>query len=105
MIRRPPRSTLFPYTTLFRSFPARGQRRFEIKADSVDPDQVAREKLRNDPARVVKRNETVKGARIRRQRYDKVPPGGSGEVRSHKVICGTGGWRLRWHGDAATIET
>src|SRR3712207_7792493 len=23
MIRRPPRSTLFPYTTLFRSFPAR----------------------------------------------------------------------------------
>src|SRR5256885_8629102 len=28
MIRRPPRSTLFPYTTLFRSLPAvRGQRR------------------------------------------------------------------------------
>src|SRR2546425_8717182 len=24
MIRRPPRSTLFPYTTLFRSLPARG---------------------------------------------------------------------------------
>src|SRR2546430_3962771 len=24
MIRRPPRSTLFPYTTLFRSHPARG---------------------------------------------------------------------------------
>src|SRR3712207_9266277 len=27
MIRRPPRSTLFPYTTLFRSRPARGRRR------------------------------------------------------------------------------
>src|SRR2546427_7105056 len=27
MIRRPPRSTLFPYTTLFRSLPARGRRR------------------------------------------------------------------------------
>src|SRR2546422_2145160 len=26
MIRRPPRSTLFPYTTLFRSLPARWQR-------------------------------------------------------------------------------
>src|SRR5256885_3406049 len=26
MIRRPPRSTLFPYTTLFRSLPARAQR-------------------------------------------------------------------------------
>src|SRR3989441_6726745 len=27
MIRRPPRSTLFPYTTLFRSFPSRPARR------------------------------------------------------------------------------
>src|SRR2546426_9312464 len=27
MIRRPPRSTLFPYTTLFRSAPAAGDRR------------------------------------------------------------------------------
>src|SRR3712207_7953101 len=27
MIRRPPRSTLFPYTTLFRSAPRRGDRR------------------------------------------------------------------------------
>src|SRR2546425_2855548 len=27
MIRRPPRSTLFPYTTLFRSSATRGQRR------------------------------------------------------------------------------
>src|SRR3712207_6856074 len=26
MIRRPPRSTLFPYTTLFRSAPGRGRR-------------------------------------------------------------------------------
>src|SRR3712207_7127362 len=26
MIRRPPRSTLFPYTTLFRSWPARAAR-------------------------------------------------------------------------------
>src|SRR3712207_8696215 len=25
MIRRPPRSTLFPYTTLFRSYPLRGE--------------------------------------------------------------------------------
>src|SRR3989441_1629788 len=27
MIRRPPRSTLFPYTTLFRSLPRRARRR------------------------------------------------------------------------------
>src|SRR6202166_3234950 len=33
MIRRPPRSTLFPYTTLFRSSPSFGP---EIEADDVD---------------------------------------------------------------------
>src|SRR2546430_4049319 len=38
MIRRPPRSTLFPYTTLFRSLPARlllfhpGERALELEA-------------------------------------------------------------------------
>src|SRR3712207_8994110 len=31
MIRRPPRSTLFPYTTLFRSELARGGRRMRFK--------------------------------------------------------------------------
>src|SRR2546430_2829226 len=30
MIRRPPRSTLFPYTTLFRSFLREGQRRRDV---------------------------------------------------------------------------
>src|SRR2546429_4574704 len=29
MIRRPPRSTLFPYTTLFRSVPAEGGPRYQ----------------------------------------------------------------------------
>src|SRR5258707_11113181 len=32
MIRRPPRSTLFPYTTLFRSGVARGQREAVFRA-------------------------------------------------------------------------
>src|SRR3712207_8535214 len=32
MIRRPPRSTLFPYTTLFRSAPAAGGRRLTVPA-------------------------------------------------------------------------
>src|SRR2546430_9576196 len=30
MIRRPPRSTLFPYTTLFRSKPSQGERAFSM---------------------------------------------------------------------------
>src|SRR5688572_30943782 len=33
MIRRPPRSTLFPYTTLFRSPPGRGRHRGSGRAD------------------------------------------------------------------------
>src|SRR2546427_6877462 len=52
MIRRPPRSTLFPYTTLFRSFPLsscsrshssscfrrrRGQRSIRISSSRPDP--------------------------------------------------------------------
>src|SRR5256885_8929981 len=32
MIRRPPRSTLFPYTTLFRSWASRFSRRFSDRA-------------------------------------------------------------------------
>src|SRR2546430_12431363 len=37
MIRRPPRSTLFPYTTLFRSLMGQQRRQFspEFKADAV----------------------------------------------------------------------
>src|SRR3712207_7329101 len=35
MIRRPPRSTLFPYTTLFRSDGGRGRVRAERIADSL----------------------------------------------------------------------
>src|SRR5260221_9761265 len=35
MIRRPPRSTLFPYTTLFRSFKNNRQRRIGCKWDAT----------------------------------------------------------------------
>src|SRR2546430_4463251 len=34
MIRRPPRSTLFPYTTLFRSWPPAGGRRIVFLLDA-----------------------------------------------------------------------
>src|SRR5574341_2560324 len=37
MIRRPPRSTLFPYTTLFRSAPTNGFARFEDWARTPRP--------------------------------------------------------------------
>src|SRR5688572_31780960 len=37
MIRRPPRSTLFPYTTLFRSFSAQGPKDGELVFVSGQP--------------------------------------------------------------------
>src|SRR5256885_3113847 len=51
MIRRPPRSTLFPYTTLFRSEPAAGREPADhglrhcpaarVVRDGVEPDRIA----------------------------------------------------------------
>src|SRR2546430_17623805 len=52
MIRRPPRSTLFPYTTLFRS----GEARVAVDRDVVvvvDPDQLAELQVPGERARLV----------------------------------------------------
>src|SRR2546425_3485958 len=48
MIRRPPRSTLFPYTTLFRSHPdvAVGQDDHVVPGTLVDVDDVAQFRIR-----------------------------------------------------------
>src|SRR5687767_15627753 len=40
MLRRPPRSTLFPYTTLFRSLVGAGARFFVLDSRSFDPRQL-----------------------------------------------------------------
>src|SRR5258707_7152721 len=45
MIRRPPRSTLFPYTTLFRSHPARGRDR---RRHGLRPDGQSRRRSRSE---------------------------------------------------------
>src|SRR3712207_8109613 len=45
MIRRPPRSTLFPYTTLFRSFPSLTALRTAY-ADGLSPEAVLAESYR-----------------------------------------------------------
>src|SRR5258707_8122618 len=42
MIRRPPRSTLFPYTTLFRSLCGRERRELEIDRQGADRPQTLR---------------------------------------------------------------
>src|SRR3712207_8788459 len=57
MIRRPPRSTLFPYTTLFRSLPApvgvarQPRRHRRPRPRAVAPPRPARPPVRQDPAR------------------------------------------------------
>src|SRR2546421_7610439 len=44
MIRRPPRSTLFPYTTLFRSRPPRAGSSRPVRLDGIRRPQVARDR-------------------------------------------------------------
>src|SRR3712207_7574672 len=46
MIRRPPRSTLFPYTTLFRSV---GRFDFVMANPPFNVDKVDKEKIKDDP--------------------------------------------------------
>src|SRR2546430_10204866 len=47
MIRRPPRSTLFPYTTLFRSF---ADLRFAEAVRAIGPRLLVAERLEKEPA-------------------------------------------------------
>src|SRR3712207_8409167 len=42
MIRRPPRSTLFPYTTLFRSATKTGRDHLELAGERIDMERGAR---------------------------------------------------------------
>src|SRR2546429_6069954 len=64
MIRRPPRSTLFPYTTLFRSAPA-DPSGFRLDVETGDPPFKSRPRRRIafQHARVVSRNDMFAGDR------------------------------------------
>src|SRR5256885_9620809 len=67
MIRRPPRSTLFPYTTLFRSHEAVAQRRASA-APRVAVHDVARGTRRVEPPPVGAEREAEERARLREDR-------------------------------------
>src|SRR3712207_8412162 len=71
MIRRPPRSTLFPYTTLFRSVP--GISDMTTSIESGPPPTPARPGRR---CRVLRRRRTVPGAAVR-------PHGGAPRSEEH----------------------
>src|SRR5256885_11407788 len=70
MIRRPPRSTLFPYTTLFRSPRGRQLHRRGIEGRGAEPSDVVREYQRNPGGRgrggERPRHRDVQGARDRK---------------------------------------
>src|SRR5256885_15377690 len=96
MIRRPPRSTLFPYTTLFRSQEEHDRRDEVLNADhlvvGVDPEVVA------PGARPVTR--VVFGARrvpegVIRPVVERADPGEEAERRGHEQ---------RYENDRRTVE-
>src|SRR5256885_14009292 len=71
MIRRPPRSTLFPYTTLFRSGLAEGGARGEVERDRGDGKLAEvidrhRRRMRLDARKTAERNDLL--ARTRESR-------------------------------------
>src|SRR3712207_9232510 len=66
MIRRPPRSTLFPYTTLFRSSPTRPpRRRNSTRAAHKEP--APRGSARAEPARPASTSRPTRRASGRRR--------------------------------------
>src|SRR2546430_15971022 len=107
MIRRPPRSTLFPYTTLFRSLRRRGDRRGRCRSRGARQARARRPDARS---------ERFHGARVAaarpRDRGSAIPPacrghtrdvrgrgGGGGAARERKSVVegkrgGLGGWRI-----------
>src|SRR2546429_6120229 len=60
MIRRPPRSTLFPYTTLFRSQAEPGRRGPNSRVET-EQDEILDRRARDERARQVKRVERTHG--------------------------------------------
>src|SRR5258708_17768960 len=91
MIRRPPRSTLFPYTTLFRSSGALAARAAS-RLESVVPDRVRRSR-RRDSGRAVGEGwlpgEAVHGARIAPGSQDRKSTrlNSSHQIISYAVFC------------------
>src|SRR5438874_10058087 len=61
MIRRPPRSTLFPYTTLFRSLRAAAERAWKCKFEGTDenPDFVMQKRSEEHTSELQSRRDLV----------------------------------------------
>src|SRR2546430_7451353 len=80
MIRRPPRSTLFPYTTLFRSWHRLGEPAAEIRLASVDLPPSLLAALARSP-------ETARGPRVERLDRKSTRLNSSHSQISYAVFC------------------
>src|SRR5689334_24185505 len=80
MIRRPPRSTLFPYTTLFRSRREPGG----VHLAGLRIDQQRRADLDDDAAKVLERG-AFHGFGLAGRWKQKVPRGGMGDRKSTRL--------------------
>src|SRR6266566_4929324 len=96
MIRRPPRSTLFPYTTLFRSSLHRGRRTSPHPQDFVFADRLDRKSTRLNSSHLVisyavfclkKKRTRCKGSRttLPRNRDSGAGPPRRGGARGHRT--------------------
>src|SRR3712207_8476085 len=72
MIRRPPRSTLFPYTTLFRSTLPSGLSNDHPSADTVGDDDTTDEAAQHRRNRCRPQNEAQLGRKQERQSDDEI---------------------------------
>src|SRR5260221_780596 len=88
MMRRPPRSTLFPYTTLFRSSPHRGSHASCLATTKVRPlgaDRITRPGVRLDPG-CAPRDRDRRGGAARQDRKS-TRLNSSHTVISYAVFC------------------
>src|SRR3989442_5489928 len=85
MIRRPPRSTLFPYTTLFRSTDDEGAPRQELAGL-----RLLRDLFRQDPVRTATGKSRRPRLAVRERKLARLP---QGDVGSPRTVLDNGGRR------------
>src|SRR2546428_11497117 len=97
MIRRPPRSTLFPYTTLFRSQRvARLARNASLSLDLAGRDRVRPERIRM----TARRDAGCFDGGLRVHSEDR----GVQEDLEHRLLLDVAAWSAERHEEAATRE-
>src|SRR5260221_2264945 len=85
MIRRPPRSTLFPYTTLFRSLTIVEQEPLVATQVAPQPDEVTSKALESFAVRIARRRRHLRGNKRLDRKSTRL--NSSHTVISYAVFC------------------